>query len=202
MSCRHDLALTTCSRCYPGNGGLDSNGRPQVDPGPEEDYEPSMEGPGAVTKEQYLAATAKQPDVKLVMVFRTDLKDVNGKPVPVGKLLAHAGHAGVTWLLNRVVNAAIPNKFAGTYHVDNVVLSEDEWAWATGAQTKIALKAEGGLPELRELESRARAAELEVHLIIDAARNVFAEPTVTCLAIGPADVDAVNEVTGHLKLLR
>lgn len=40
MSCRHDLANGTCRRCYPETGTLD--------PGPEESYEPNLEGPGAV----------------------------------------------------------------------------------------------------------------------------------------------------------
>lgn len=32
MSCRHDLANTTCSVCYSDRGGLDSNGLPQITP--------------------------------------------------------------------------------------------------------------------------------------------------------------------------
>ena len=44
MSCRHDLA--SCSRCYPATG--------KNDPGPEDDYEDNLEGPGAVTREEYL----------------------------------------------------------------------------------------------------------------------------------------------------
>ena len=47
VSCRHDFANGTCIRCYPA--------RPEHipvknrrDPGPEEDYEPNLEGPGAV----------------------------------------------------------------------------------------------------------------------------------------------------------
>jgi hypothetical protein len=46
MSCRHDLANGTCRRCYPSTG--------KMDPGPEEEYEPNLEGPGAITLEQYL----------------------------------------------------------------------------------------------------------------------------------------------------
>lgn len=46
MSCRHDLANGTCIRCYPSNPyGRTAHAR--VDPGPEEDYEPNLEGPGA-----------------------------------------------------------------------------------------------------------------------------------------------------------
>ena len=41
MSCRHDLAGGTCARCYPATG--------KIQPGPEDDYEDNMDGPGAVT---------------------------------------------------------------------------------------------------------------------------------------------------------
>lgn len=47
MSCRHDLANGTCLRCYPESGNLD--------PGPEDEYESNLEGPGAVTLEEHLA---------------------------------------------------------------------------------------------------------------------------------------------------
>lgn len=40
MSCRHDLAIGTCARCYPKTGASD--------PGPESDYEPNLEGPETV----------------------------------------------------------------------------------------------------------------------------------------------------------
>ena len=54
MSCRHDLANGTCTRCYPGNlhGRADHD---RVDPGPEENYGPNLEGPGAVTVATYNA---------------------------------------------------------------------------------------------------------------------------------------------------
>lgn len=52
MSCRHDLAGSTCSRCYPGTG--------EVDPGPEE-CEDNLEGSGAVTREVYLGGGGPLP---------------------------------------------------------------------------------------------------------------------------------------------
>jgi hypothetical protein len=42
MSCRHDLANGTCTRCYPATG--------KITPGPEEDYEDNLDGPGAIPK--------------------------------------------------------------------------------------------------------------------------------------------------------
>lgn len=53
MSCRHDLANTTCVRCYPETG--------KIDPGPEEDYEGNLEGPGAIAQDEYLDAN---PEVR------------------------------------------------------------------------------------------------------------------------------------------
>ncbi len=47
MSCRHSLANGTCIRCYPDNP-FQREDKDRVDPGPEEDYEPNLEGPGAV----------------------------------------------------------------------------------------------------------------------------------------------------------
>jgi peptidyl-tRNA hydrolase, PTH2 family len=41
-----------------------------------------------------------------------------------------------------------------------------------------------------------------VYLITDAGHTEFkGVPTKTCLAIGPNDVDEIDVVTGHLKLL-
>jgi len=55
MSCRHDLANGTCKRCWPQSPSA------AIDPGPEENYEPNMKGPGAITREQYLAANPVPP---------------------------------------------------------------------------------------------------------------------------------------------
>lgn len=55
MSCRHDLATGTCSRCYPSTG--------KVHPGPEEEYEDNMEGVGAVEKDQWLVDLAERCEV-------------------------------------------------------------------------------------------------------------------------------------------
>lgn len=50
MSCRHDLAIGTCIRCYPDNPDKRS-AQDRVDPGPEEGYAPNIDGPGAVPAE-------------------------------------------------------------------------------------------------------------------------------------------------------
>lgn len=56
MSCRHDLALETCARCYPTTGTME--------PGPEEEYEENLEGPGAVNSSDYRPDREKNPAMK------------------------------------------------------------------------------------------------------------------------------------------
>lgn len=52
MSCRHGFANGTCIRCYPSNP-WNRDDHERMDPGPEANYGPNMEGPGAVTLEEY-----------------------------------------------------------------------------------------------------------------------------------------------------
>lgn len=59
MSCRHDLANGTCTRCYPGNPFGRSDGE-RVDPGPEEGYGANLEGPGAVVEVEAIDATQSE----------------------------------------------------------------------------------------------------------------------------------------------
>lgn len=42
MSCRHDLALTNCMKCYPNTG--------KINPGPDSEYELNLDGPGAALR--------------------------------------------------------------------------------------------------------------------------------------------------------
>ena len=52
------------------------------------------------------------------------------------------------------------------------------------------------------LANAAQEANLPVFVVQDAGRTEVAAGTSTVLAIGPGAVDAVNAVTGELKLLR
>jgi hypothetical protein len=51
MSCRHNLANGTCTRCYPDNPFKRSDAD-RVDPAPEVEYEPNLEGLSAVPHRQ------------------------------------------------------------------------------------------------------------------------------------------------------
>lgn len=58
------------------------------------------------------------------------------------------------------------------------------------------------LDEMLELVKAAEKAGLPTYVIQDAGRTEVEPGTTTVLAIGPGAAAAVNEVTGHLKLLR
>ena len=56
--------------------------------------------------------------------------------------------------------------------------------------------------EMLALAKKAEAANLPLYVVQDAGRTEVAAGTSTVLAIGPGALEAVNAVTGDLKLLR
>lgn len=58
------------------------------------------------------------------------------------------------------------------------------------------------LDELIELAKAAEKLQLPTFVIQDAGRTEVEPGTTTVLAIGPGAAPVMNEVTGHLKLLR
>lgn len=77
----------------------------------------------------------------------------------------------------------------------------DWWMrWLKDGQRKIALKMRG-LPDLLELEKRSRDLGLPSYLVRDSGLTQVYPGTVTCLGIGPAPSDSVDNLTGNLTLL-
>ena len=112
---------------------------------------------------------------KQALLLRTDLKMRRGKEIAQG---AHAS-----------MKAMIENR-------DH----PDVQAWLAGPFAKIALGV-GSEAELDELVSKAEAAGIVTATIIDAGRTEFGGvPTLTAAAIGPASVDRIDAITGHLRL--
>ena len=70
-----------------------------------------------------------------------------------------------------------------------------------GLFTKICVSCDSE-QELEELYKKAKDAKLPCSLIVDAGLTEFnGTPTKTCIAIGPANSEEINKITGHLKLL-
>ncbi len=114
---------------------------------------------------------------KQVIVVRTDLR--MGK----GKLAAQVAHAAVSSL-------------------KEAERMRPEWAaaWLSEGQPKIVTKV-GSLEELMRRYEMARAAGLPASVVVDRGLTQLEPGTTTCIGIGPAPAERVDEVTGDLKLL-
>ncbi|TFY72620.1 hypothetical protein EVG20_g362 [Dentipellis fragilis] len=114
---------------------------------------------------------------KLVLVVRTDLK------MTPGKIAAQCGHA--TLACYKALSKKNPKLLQH---------------WERTGQAKIALKGTSE-EQLMELEAIAKSLNLCARHIEDAGRTQVEPGSRTVLGIGPAPVDLINQVTGHLRLL-
>jgi peptidyl-tRNA hydrolase, PTH2 family len=113
--------------------------------------------------------------MKLVLVVRADLG------MGRGKIAAQAAHAAVTAVLAGLGGAAVA-------------------AWLRDGQPKVVLRADDA-EHLDAIAAQAAAAGLPGQVISDAGRTQVAAGTQTCLAIGPAEAQRIDEVTADLALL-
>lgn len=113
----------------------------------------------------------------MILVVRNDLK--MGK----GKIGAQCGHAAV-----------------GAYQ--NCMKRNPRLLrhWDESGSAKIAVKVESE-EELMGIFKAARDKNINTCLIRDAGRTQIAPNSKTVLAIGPAPVREIDQITGHLKLL-
>ena len=119
----------------------------------------------------------RQFEYKLVIVTRQDLK------LSPGKLAVQVAHAAVSCALS-------------------AKRKETEWfeSWYEEGQKKVVVKAPA-LQDLFVLKQTAERAGLSVALIQDAGMTEIPAGTITCLGIGPGPANAVDKITGHLKLV-
>ena len=111
---------------------------------------------------------------KQIVIVRKDLK------MGVGKTAAQVAHASVG-ALNKASKSAVAT-------------------WEDEGGKKVVLKVPG-LKELSELRRKAAAKKLPVFVVRDAGLTQLDEGTVTCVGIGPADEEKVDEIARGLKLL-
>lgn len=133
------------------------------------------------------------PDIKQIIVIRSDLKNKQGQKVRSGKLMAQVAHASMAFMSNRIRK----------YIYDSEIPIEDFTApqllWIENLFTKVCLKVDSE-KELLDIYEKAKEEGLEVHLIKDSGLTEFSEPTFTCVGIGPDYSDKISKVTGHLSL--
>jgi peptidyl-tRNA hydrolase len=132
---------------------------------------------------------------KQVIVVRKDL----GIPAAqlVGKLAAQVAHAAMGAIKSEMTVEVQSGRRVYTLIVEDDTAMADWWE---GSFTKPVLSCKD-LAELLTIEEKAKAAGLPVCRITDNGRTVFkGEPTVTCLAIGPAFNEQFDGITSHLRL--
>ena len=115
-------------------------------------------------------------DMKQVIVFRSDLK------LSKGKLAVQVAHAAVS-------ASERAKKFEDWYQ-----------NWQNEGQKKVLVKVETK-ENLIELKNIAKSKNLPYYLVRDAGLTQIPPNTITCLAIGPAPEQIVDEITGKLQLV-
>lgn len=131
--------------------------------------------------------------VKQVLIIRDDLN------MPRGKLAAQAAHASMAIFFNMMKENVNKTEHQTEYtlKVSNPYMIE----WIEGHFTKICVyvKSEEALLKIHQ---KAQEANLPCSLIRDSGFTVFAEPTLTAVAIGPDDPDKIDAITKKLQLLK
>jgi PTH2 family peptidyl-tRNA hydrolase len=130
--------------------------------------------------------------VKQVIVMRKDLN------MRKGKMVAQGAHASMAAILK---DSEHLHNFGERGH-RIIPMTPEMDAWLNGKFTKICVGI-GSEKELLDLYYEIRdVMGLQHHaLILDEGITEFNQPTYTCLAIGPAEDNLIDEFTGHLKLL-
>lgn len=112
--------------------------------------------------------------MKQVIVVNEELN------LPRGKLAAQVAHASIASLF----------------------LAEEthRHLWFEDGMPKIVLAGDNPA-HLAELFEKCQALDLPAYLVKDGGKTVIAPGTITCLGIGPASAELVDQVSGALKLL-
>jgi PTH2 family peptidyl-tRNA hydrolase len=135
--------------------------------------------------------------IKQVIVMRKDLG------MRKGKMIAQGAHASMAVILDMMQKRGVQmaSYEAPEQHWYDLHTNKDVASWIDGSFTKVCLYVNSE-EELLDIKEKANAAGLPNALITDAGKTEFnGVPTKTCVGIGPAQADKIDEVTGDLKLL-
>lgn len=130
---------------------------------------------------------------KQIIVMRKDLN------MRKGKMVSQGAHASLKAILDK--GSLSPNEGGSDDFFLDIPRDSALSDWIFGKFTKITVSVDSE-EELLDLYKRAKDKGLLCSLITDAGLTEFnGVPTNTCIAIGPAWEDELNELTGGLKLL-
>lgn len=136
--------------------------------------------------------------VKQLIIIRKDLG------MNKGKLAAQAAHASMGALLKSAyhsnVSSASDERDFDQVLIINLEDNPTVKAWLEGSFAKIAL-AVNSEEELEACREIAKNHGLRYSYIVDNGTTVFnGVPTPTCVGIGPAKSEILDELFSHLKL--
>lgn len=135
-------------------------------------------------------------ETKQVIVMRKDLNMRKGKMVAQG---AHASLKVFFDLARSKIRFGNTIKYTISFPEGAAGLEMD--AWVEGIFTKITCSVNSE-EELLAVYNSALEQKIPCSLIQDVGKTEFnGVSTYTCCAIGPANIEAVNKITGHLPLL-
>lgn len=133
---------------------------------------------------------------KQVIIMRKDLN------MRKGKMISQGAHSSFKAFLDLCDKGVIFDEQGEMQKLTFYYKSGTPWdEWLNGIFTKIVVSCENE-QELDELYQKAKDKKLPCSMIVDAGLTEFnGVPTKTCIAIGPGDVNVIDKITGHLKLL-
>ena len=137
-------------------------------------------------------------NVKQILCVRRDLN------MRKGKIAAQCAHASMKVFFDRRIEhfqVDTPLTACDAPHKMLIPLTDEMHAWVTGNFTKICVSVDSE-QELLDIFNKAKEANLPCSLVVDSGLTEFhGIPTKTVVAIGPAESEEVDKITGSLKLL-
>lgn len=127
--------------------------------------------------------------IKQVIVMRKDLN------MRKGKMVAQGAHASSHVCCSLAYLSAFTS--LGDYDTKQVC---SYLKWMRDGHTKICVSVDGE-KELFDAYNKAVSLDIPCYLVLDKGLTEFGEPTHTCCAIGPAESEEIDKITGSLKLL-
>lgn len=113
-----------------------------------------------------------------------------------GKEIAQGAHASLAVFFNMMDIQEKGKKYECSFTHTSQAMHE----WMTNGFTKITVTVDSE-QALLEIYNKAKAAGLPCSLIKDSGRTEFnGVPTLTTVAIGPAESKEIDKITGDLKL--
>jgi len=139
-------------------------------------------------------------NVKQVLIWRTDLRNQHGNKVRTGKIAAQLAHASMLAILNEGYKEP-DDPDAHESQVFQIPMNDDMKEWLGDRFTKICVGVDS-LEHLTFIYDEAKKINIPCSIICDAGVTEFNHmPTFTAVAIGPAQSDIIDKITGDLKLL-